>query len=274
MEVVVLQALKLLGYGTHEEIQERLHNEPFDKVPKELTEVELKILRLIVKRWSKKKVITSEIFDGVRRHFLRRIPWLARLDMIHVEGIADTEAKDFLRTLEEAAKNIMAMSGRQPNICNFVNVECVFETIDVILGGDLGKEERMLDFPRDYEKNLYIKPNWLFAYFRGNSRLWDISSSVAKYIMPSKGEFLEQPETFRTKQIRVKEGHDTYEAIPPKTQFKTVLHLPLKGYDGMDSLESWIKAIKSIEEHPIAGIGANFKVFGGRIKLVEHKILN
>jgi len=249
-----------------------MKNEPFAQF--EALHPEEKMLRLIVKRWEKGKVITSDVFDAERRYFLRDVPWLATLQMIHLEGIADSDAKKFLEEIREKAKAITARQKRQPDICQYVMVECLFETIDPILGGDLTTVSRKLAFPRKHDKTLYIRPNWLYGYLRDNSRLWNLPGAVAKYITPSEGIFEEQPTTFQTEQIRVKEGHVVYEAIPPKCRFKSVLHFPLKGYDGFDSLEKWIKAIRKIEMHPLRGIGSNARVFGGRIKLVETKELD
>ena len=268
-EILVQQVIKALGDCTEEEITERLETAPFNKAPEEIRSISAKILHRIVMRWEKRKVITSHVYDGKRLYCLMQIPWLARLDMIHVESIADDEAKKFLGELERQAKEISAYASKGPLYGDYVTVEATFETIDPILGGDITDKERQLSFPRNYSGDLYIRPSWLYGYFRDNARIANLSNLHA-YLKASEGVFDEQPETFRTKQVRVKMGHVTYEAIPPKTQFKTTLQVPLKGFDGFSSLEAWkTKFFKRIEKAPIRGLGSNWKVFGGRIKLLK-----
>lgn len=269
-EILVQQVIKALGEATLEEIEERLSFPPFDKTPDDIRVITKKLLSRIVRRWERKHVITGTVHDGQRMFHLMQIPWLARLDMIHVESVPDEEAKKFLQTLETSAKEISAFASKGPIYGDYVQVEATFETTTPILGGDLSNKERELVFPRDYNGDLYIRPNWLYGYMRDNARLANISN-LQKYLTCSAGTFEEQPETFKTKAIRVKEGHVTYEAIPPKSRFTTVMNLPLKGYDGFNSVEAWKKLFKKIEVVPLRGLGSNWKVFGGRIKLVEMK---
>ena len=268
-EILVQQVIKALGDCNEEEITERLETSPFNKTPEEIRNIPQKTLHRIVMRWEKKKVITSHVYDGKRLYCLMQIPWLARLDMIHVESIPDEEAKKYLEELERQAKEVSAYANKGPLYGDYVTVEALFETIDPILGGDITDKERQLNFPRNYDGDLYIRPNWLAGYIRDNARIANLSN-LHTYLKASEGVFIEQPKTFRTKQIRVKMGHVTYEAIPPKTQFKATMQIPLKGYDGFNSLDAWkTKFFKRLEKAPIRGLGSNWKVFGGKIKLVK-----
>jgi hypothetical protein len=268
-EILVQQVIKALGDGSEEEILERLEHPPFDKVPTELREIPENILHRIIMRWEKKRVITSHVYEGKRLYCLMQIPWLARLDMIHVESVADEEAKKFLEELEKQAKEISAYASKAPMYGQYVTVEATFETVDPLLGGDMTDTLRELAFPRKFNGDLYIRPNWLIGYIRDNARLANLSN-LSAYLRTSEGVFIEQPKPFRTSQIRVKEGHVTYEAIPPETKFKTIIQLPLSGYDGFDSVEAWQeKFFKKVEMAPLRGLGANSKVYGGRIKLVK-----
>jgi len=270
-EILVQQVIKALGDCSEGEILERLNFAPFKDIPTEIREIPEKTLHRIIMRWEKKKVITSHVYDGKRLYCLMQIPWLARLDMIHVESVPSEEAKKFLTELERQAKEISAYASKGPLYGDYVTVEALFETVDPILGGDITDKERELDFPRNYAGELYIRPNWLAGYIRDNARIANLSN-LHSYLKTSEGVFLKQPKTFRTKQVRVKMGHVTYEAIPPKTQFKTIMQVPLKGYDGFSSLEAWItKFFRRLEQAPIRGLGSNWKVFGGKIKLVEMK---
>jgi len=273
-EILVQQVIKALGDCTEEEIAERLGHEPFNKLSEDLRVIDSKILHRIVMRWEKRKVITSHIYDGKRLYCLMSIPWLARLEMIHVESIPDEEAKHFLEELERQAKEISAYASKAPLYGQYITVEALFETVDPILGGDITDKERELSFPRNYDGELYIRPNWLNGYIRDNARLANLSN-LHTYMRTTEGTFLKQPKTFITKQIRVKMGHVTYEAIPPKTQFKTIIQIPLSGYDGFNSLDAWVeKFFRKVEKAPLRGLGANSKVFDGKIKLVEIKEIN
>lgn len=272
-EILVQQGIKALKDGTEEEILERLQLPPFDKVPTEIRNIPEKILHRIVMRWEKGKVITSHVYDGKRLYCLMQIPWLARLDMIHVESVASEEAKKFLEELEKRAKEISAYASKAPMYGQYVTVEATFETVDPILGGDMTDKERELAFPRKYTGELYIRPNWLIGYIRDNARLANLSN-LSQYLRPGEGIFTEQPKTFRTSPIRVKEGHVTYEAIPPQITFKTIIQMPLSGYDEFNSVEAWQdKFFKKIEMAPLRGLGSNSKVYGGRFRLVEMKAI-
>lgn len=267
-EIFVQQVIKALADCTEEEIAERMTKPPFDKVPDAIRDIDSKLLHRIVMRWEKRKVITSHVYDGKRLYCLRQIPWLSRLDMIHVESVPDAEAKKFLAELERQAKEISAYARRGPIYGDYVEVEATFETIDPILGGDLTDEERVLAFPRNYKDELYIRPNWIYGYIRDNARIVNLVK-LQYYLTASEGVFVAQPTTFKTKQIRVKEGHVIYEGIPPGSQFKTRLQLPLKGYDGFNSIDAWKGFFNKLERAPIRGMGSNWKIYGGRIRLVS-----
>lgn len=259
-EILVLQTIKHLGQATTEEIREYLQSH-YDH------EIAANLLERIVKRWEKRKVVTSSVVQGSRTFFLRDVPWLGRLQMMQVVGIPDAEAKEFLKGLEKSAKDIAAVGSKGPAYADYTTLRCVFETLDYVAGGDLGKEERTLTFPRNPDGNLYIKPNWMYGFLRDNIRLIN-ESSLPRYIAISPGKFLKQPELVKI-QSRVKEGHATYECIRPGNRFEMTLRFPLKGFENLKSVEDIKGFFDLVAEAPIRGLGANPRNFGGRVALVE-----
>lgn len=259
-EILVLQTIKILGQATSEEIEEYLKLK-FEH------EVGSETLERIVKRWEKRNVITSCIFQNARVYSLMDIPWLGRLQMMQVTGIPDMEAKKLLGELEEQAKLQSAVGGKGPLYTDYVSLKCVFETLDDVAGGDLGPKERFLLFPKDRNGKPYIKPNWMRAFLRDNVRLIN-ESSLFDYVAMSPGRFLEEPKLV-VKKARVKEGHCDYETVPPGSKFEMTMRFPLKGFQNLRSVEDVKNFFSLVAEAPISGIGAHSSNFGGRIALID-----
>ena len=272
-EILVLQSIKDLGQATNGEILDYLH----DSYSKELElikvkyslerDLDSKLLDRIIKRWEKRKVITAAIVQKVRTYFLRDIPWLGRLQMIHVTGVTGDDAKEFLKSLEKSAKEAKPSKG--PLYADYVSGQFIFEFVDDVAGGDRGKEENHLYFPRDRNGDPYIKVNWMHAYIRDNIRLVN-ESSLPRYLGLSPGVFLEKPDIV-CKEARVKVGHSQYEVIEPGAKFENWQRWPLKGFDNVKSMEDIKKFYDICAVAPIRGLGAYSRNFGGRIKLLEVK---
>lgn len=276
-ELLVLQTIQNLGEATEEEIKEYLEKVYGDKAKKvflEGVEKSSHIIERIIRRWEKKNAITSKVHDGQRMYSLQDIPWFGRLKMIHVLTLAPEAAKQYLQTLEEELREKGVYSGRGPLYRNFAFVECIFETIDPILGGDISSEERVLIFPRKDGKP-YIRESWIRGFIRDNLPLVNVNTIVARdHCAYREGEIIEkEPKLFRTPPIRVKEGHNVYEALASGQKFKTVLGLPLNG-TSLRTLDDWKDFFRKLEIASIRGLGAHSHVYGGKIRLLEMKPLN
>ena len=272
-EILVLQSIKDLGQATNNEILDYL----FENYAKELEhvkakynltrDIDSKLLERIIKRWEKRKVITSSILQKMRTYFLMDIPWLGRLQMMHVTGVTGDDAKEFLKSLEKSAKEAKPSKG--PLYADYVSGTFTFQTIDDIAGGDRGKEEGHLYFPRDSEGNPYIKINWMHAFIRDNIRLVN-ESSLPRYLGLSPGKFHEKQVPV-CKEARVKVGHTQFEVIEPGAKFDMQQRWPLKGFSNVKSMEDIKKFYELCAVAPIRGLGAYSRNFGGRIQLLEVK---
>jgi len=272
-EILVLQSIKDLGQATKGEILEYLHDhfkEELEHVKSKYNlerNLDSKLLDRIIKRWEKRKVITTAIVQKMRTYFLMDIPWLGRLQMMHVTGVTGDDAKEFLKSLEKSAKE--AKPGKGPLYTDYVSGKFLFVTIDDVAGGDRGKEEGHLYFPRDHDGKPYIKVNWMYAYIRDNIRLVN-ESSLPKYLALSPGIFLEKPKLV-CKEARVKVGHTQFEVIEPGAKFEIYQRWPLKGFENIKSMDDIKKFYDICAVAPIKGLGAYSRNFGGRIKLLEVK---
>lgn len=270
-EILVIQTVKALGQASTDEIMDYLQTQH----QKELEEIKIKynlkrdvgckLLERIVKRWEKRKVITTTILQKKRMYSLMDVPWLGRLQMINITGVEGDEAQEFLDSLEKSAKEATYSKG--PLYGDYLSANFVFEVVDEVAGGDTGKDERTLYFPRDKNGIPYIKGNWLYAYIRDNIRLVN-ESSLPKYIAISPGTFIEEPE-IKMKQARVKVGHAEYEVIEAGAMFETYQRWPLKGFRNVKSLQDIIDFYDICAVAPIRGLGAHSRNFGGRIRLLE-----
>ena len=272
-EILVLRSIKDLGQATRGEILEYLkdhYSQELEYIRNKYNlkrDIDSKLLDRIIKRWEKRKVITTSIVQKMRTYFLMDIPWLGRLQMMHVTGVTGEDAKEFLKSLEKSAKE--AKSSKGPLYADYVSGKFIFELLDDVAGGDRGKEEGHLYFPRDRDGAPCIKVNWMYAYLRDNIRLVN-ESSLPKYLGLSPGTFLEKPETV-FKEARVKVGHTQYEVVEPGAQFETYQRWPLKGFENIKSMEDIKTFYDLCAVAPIRGLGAYSRNFGGRIKLLEVK---
>ncbi len=272
-EILVLQSIKDLGQSTNAEILDYLkdhYGQELEHVKGKYgleRDIDSKLLDRIIKRWEKRKVITASIVQKVRTYFLMDIPWLGRLQMMHVTGVTGDDAKEFLKSLEKSAKE--AKPGKGSLYADYVSGQFIFEFVDDVAGGDRGKEENHLYFPRDTDGNPYIKINWMYAYIRDNIRLVN-ESSLPRYLALGPGVFLEKPEIV-CKEARVKVGHTQYEVIEPGATFEMPQRWPLKGFDNVKSMEDIKNFYDICAVAPIRGLGAYSRNFGGRIKLLEVK---
>ena len=270
-EILVIQSIKALGQASTDEIMDYMqshHKTQLEEIKRKHNlkrDVDCKLLERIVKRWEKRKVITTSILQKTRMYSLMDVPWLGRLQMINITGVEGDEAQEFLDSLEKSAKEATYSKG--PLYGDYLSANFVFEIIDDVAGGDPGKEERTLYFPRAKDGVPYIKGNWLYAYIRDNIRLVN-ESSLPKYIAISPGTFLEKPVVVR-KQARVKVGHAEYEVIEAGARFESYQRWPLKGFRNIKSIEDIKNFYDLCAVAPIRGLGAHSRNFGGRIKLIE-----
>lgn len=260
LEAQILKAIEILGEATEPEIITEIK----DNFAVEIDEYEF--MRNI-RRWLAKKCITVSKIKGENAYKLRDIPpFFKSLQTFQLKGITAKDAEVTIQKLEQHYQAINAPVSRGPAYGGYSFIECDFETIDQVAGGDNGKEERSLQFPRKHGKP-YIRGNWMSGYLRDNARLIDVNGTfLREYASASDSQPLDV-ETESVTGVKVKEGQCNYEVIPAGTKFTVKMRLPLRG-SKIKSLKDFESFLHMLEDTPLKGLGAYSKYFGGKIKLL------
>jgi hypothetical protein len=263
LEAQILKAVEVLGDATEQEIANEI---------KEQFEVEVNSLKLTrnLGRWVHRKSLTLFKKDGETIYKMRDAPpFFKSLQIFQMKGLTGLGAEEIIKKLEAHYQAMKATVSREPLIGDFKLLQCTFQTLDPIAGGDSGKEDRFLEFPRK-EGKLYIRRNWLRGLFRDNARVQNVNASyMADHVGFSDSEPLDA-EIKIIDNVKVQEGMSSYETIPPKTQFTCMIRFPFRG-SPIKTIDNFKEFCKVFEVAPIKGLGAYSNYFGGRIKLVEIK---
>lgn len=272
-ELLVLMAIQELGESSIDEIREYIENHWQNLTESEPKEVpKSKVLRY-VRRWNKRKAVSSNIVNSELVYSLADIPWYPRNQIIRVLKTPDeTEASAFIDAYESKLKGRKSIRLPQSVYRDYAKFVLTFEVIDSIAGG-IPNGERKLQFPKRDNGDLYIPINWLKGWTRDNSVLANLPQTVFKKRTGfSTGEFVEQPETHKIMK-KVLMGLTEYEYIKTGERFKVKMNYPMHGTI-IKTKEGLAEFFHSLEDTPIRGLGANPAAFGGRVKLLEMRELN
>ena len=263
-EAAVFSAVKERGEGTRTELLECLKT----KFNFDLTEPEL--LRYLG-IWKAKKTITVRTRSNEEVWALADIPpWYCSGIMALVQS-ASGDLKMEFDALDERFKN----EGRriqEPKSPwkDFLSYKFTFETLDPILGGQPGEEERKTVFPRNHGKPC-IPAAWFYGIIRDNQGLMNVAA-LHYHTAIGVGQFIGEPKlTERT--VKVKMGMNTYETIDEGEKFQITMRFPSKG-SKLKTKADIQHFFDLISEAPIRGLGAYPRAFGGRIKLLEMQELS
>jgi hypothetical protein len=263
LEAQILKAVEVLGEATEPEIITEI---------KEQFAIEINDYEFMrnLRRWLAKKCITVSKIKGENAYKLRDVPpFFKSLQTYQLKGITAQDAEVTIEKLEQHYQAINAQVSKGPAYGGYSFLECQFETLDLVAGGDGGVEDRKLLFPRK-EGKPYIRGNWISGYLRDNSRLVEVNGTfLREYASVSDSQPLEV-ETELVSNVKVKEGMCTYETIPAGTQFTVRMRVPLRG-SKIKSIKDFENFLHMLEDTPLRGLGAYSHYFGGRIKLVNMK---
>lgn len=261
MECKVFLAVKELGEATTDEVLEYL-------TENEKVEIERKVLIRYLRRWKAKKVLAGNYHANKLLWKPADIPpWYVSGIMAIVKGTVNVDMRDALDGLNERLKKAGRIIEPRGVWGDYHRVGITFETVDPILGGWLSQTDGELVIPNRSGKR-FIPANWFKGWLGSNAALANLPQSIRFHVGLQNAELPEfKPQTYR---LKVKMGLCSYEAIPPKTQVKTIWTLPLRG-SRLKTFDDWRKFLKQATEFPLRGLGANPYALGGRIKLVEMK---
>jgi hypothetical protein len=268
LEAQILKAIEILGEATEEEIINQI---------KEQFQIEIDAYEFMrnMRRWIAKKCITVTKINGEAAYKFRDVPsFFKSLQMYQMKGITAKDAEAIVAKLEVTTEAEKAQVGKGPLIGGYLKkpIECTFETLDTVAGGDSGQQERLLVFPKRDGKP-YIRGNWLSGMMRDNARIIGINETFMRnYVGVSDSQPLDA-EIKVVHGVKVAEGIADYETIPAGTQFTMRIRFPFKG-SCIRNIEDFKEFFTVFEDAPLRGLGAYAKFFGGRIKLVEVKELN
>lgn len=258
----VLYIIENLGLASIEEVEERY---------KELFESEVQNCNLLVRRWKAKKAIVME--DG--RYKIADVPpWFKSLRHPQLLALTKKESKEMVKELEEFFHGGAAPLGKKLHYADFQKLTLTFQNLDPILGGRPAEEnDKPYRFPRDYEGNLIIPQSWLIGFIRDNQALIN-AVGLHRHIAWGKGYWEGDIKTTIKTAPVVSRGRGVgiakYEAVPPNNKFVVSCRFPTYNRAGVD--KETLKTLFDIcSETPLRGLGANWKAYGGRIKLVEMK---
>ena len=263
LEAQILKAIEVLGEATEPEIITEIK----EQFALEINDYEfMRNLR----RWLAKKCITVTKLNGENAYKLRDVPpFFKSLQTYQLKGITAQDAEITIEKLEQHYQAINASISKSPAYGGYSFLECEFETLDLVAGGDSGTEDRTLKFPTKGGKP-YIRGNWMSGYLRDNSRLVEVNGTfLREYASVSDSQPLEV-ETNLVPNIKVKEGMCAYETIPIGTKFTVKMRVPLRG-SKLKSVKDFEQFLHMLEDTPLRGLGAYSKYFGGRIKLLTIK---
>lgn len=259
LEAQILKAIEVLLEATDKEILDEL-KEQFD------IEVSPYEFMRTIRRWLAGKCITVSKIEGENAYKLRDPPpFFKSLQIFQMKGLTAKDAEPIIAKLEQHYQALKAYMSKEPLIGGYHLLECTFETLDTVAGGDGSGEDRFLVFPKKDGKP-YIRRNWLRGIFRDNARLANINGSfMAEYGGYSDSEPLDAKLT-RVDGVKVAEGLSSYETIPPGTTFTVRIRFPFRG-SKIKSIKDFESYCKYFEDAPIRGLGAYSNHFGGKIAL-------
>jgi hypothetical protein len=267
-ELLVLMAIQELGEASITEIEEYI-----EKHWKQLTDSEPKLipqdtLLRYVRRWNKRKAVSSNIVNGELCYSLADIPWYPKNQIIRcLKAPSEEQAKSFIDAYETKLKERKSIRTPQSVYRDYKQFTVTMTTVDNVAGG-LPNGERKLKFPRNQKGKLYIPINWLKGWMRENSALGNLPQSVFVYKTGfSTGQFQKQPKTKHV-QTKVKTGLTEYEYIGPGETFSFTMNYPMHG-TAVKTLKQLEQFLSMLEHAPIRGLGAYPARFGGRIKLQQ-----
>lgn len=256
----VLYVIENLGLASIEEIEERY---------KDLFETEVQNCNLIVRRWKAKKALVME--DG--RYKIADVPpWFKSLNQPQLLALTKKESKEMVKELEEFFHGGTAPLGKKLHYTDFQKLTLTFQNLDPILGGrPVEADDQPCRFPCDYEGNLIIPQSWLIGFIRDNQALIDVVG-LHRHIAWGKGYWQGDIKTVIKTAPVVSRGRGVgvakYEAVPPNNEFVVACRFPTYNRAGID--KETLKTLFDIcSETPLRGLGANWKAYGGRIKLVK-----
>ena len=266
LEAQILKAIEVLGEATEPEILSEI---------KEQFGVEVNDYDFMrnIRRWLAKKCVTVSKITDENAYKLRDVPpFFKSLQLYQLKGITAQDAEVTIQKLEDHYQALKADISKEPAYGGYKLLECTFQTLDRVAGGDSGTEDRMLMFPRK-EGLPYIRRNWIRGLFRDNARLVNVVATfMAEYVGYSDSEPLDTKVTV-VSNVKVKEGLCAYEIIPAGTKFTVRIRFPFRG-SKIKTLENFKSFCNIFEDAPIKGLGAYSNYFGGRIRLVEIKEIN
>ncbi len=260
LECKIFLGIKELGETSLEELLDYMKKH-------EKLEIDKKDIKRYVGRWKAKKVVAVTFKDGVTLYRMADIPaWYSSGVMAIVKGSVNEDMKTAIEGLNERLKKQGRIIQPRGVYGNYVSYKMTFESIDSILGGWISETEGELQFPRK-NGEMFIPANWFYGWIRDNSALINLPKSICYHIGFSNGKFNNKPKTEKI-QLKVKIGLATYEALPEKTKFETIMRFPFKGTTL--KTEKQVKDFfKQLEICPLRGFGANSRALGGKIKLVS-----
>jgi hypothetical protein len=263
LEAQILKAIEVLREATEPEILAEI---------KEQFGIEVNDYEFMrnLRRWVAGKCVTISKIKGENAYKLRDVPpFFKSLQVFQLKGITAQDAEATIAKLEQHYQALKADISKEPTYGGYKLLECQFETIDRVAGGDGGEEDRVLKFPTKGGKP-YIRRNWMRGYLRDNARVANINGSfMAEYVGISDSEPLDATVS-RVDNVKVKEGLCSYDVIPVGTKFTVKIRFPFRG-SKIKTPEDLAKLFKDLEEAPIKGLGAYSNYFGGRIKLLDMK---
>jgi hypothetical protein len=263
LEAQILKAIEVLGEATEPEILAEI---------KEQFAVEINDYEFMrnLRRWLAKKCITISKVKGENAYKLRDVPpFFKSLQLYQLKGITAQDAETTITKLEQHYQALKADISKEPSYGGYKMLECHFETLDRVAGGDGGEEDRVLKFPMK-DGSPYIRRNWMRGFLRDNARVANINGTfMAEYVGISDSEPLDV-KVSRVDNVKVKEGLCSYDTIPAGTKFTMKIRFPFRG-SKIKTTEDFVKMFKNLEDAPIKGLGAYSNYFGGRIKLLDMK---
>lgn len=269
-ELLVLLAIQDLGEASITEIQDYIQHHWKELTDTEPPEISKEKLLRYVRRWNKRKAISSNVVNGQLVYSLADIPWYPKNQIIRcLKASSAVEAQQFMDVYEEKLKEKKSIRQPQSVYRDYKQFELTFETLDCIAGG-IPNGERKLQFPKHSDGSPYIPINWFKGWMRQNSGLANVPQAVFIYKTGfSTGEFTETPKLYK-KLVKVKTGLTEYEYIKNGETFTVKMNYPMHG-TAIKKTEQLEQMFKMLEVAPIRGLGAYPAHFGGRVKLVEMK---
>lgn len=267
-ELTVLMAIQELGEASVAEINEYIQKHWQQLTDSEPKLIEQEKLLRYVRRWNKRKAVSSNIVNGELCYSLTDIPWYPKNQIIRcLKAPSEEQAKSFIEAYESKLKERSSIRKPQSVYRDYKPYEVTMTIVDNVAGG-LPNGERKLKFPRNRDGDLYIPINWLKGWMRENSGLGNLPQSVFVYKTGfSTGQFEKQPKTRKT-QVKVKTGLTEYEYIGADETFMFTMNYPMHG-TAIKTPEQLEAFLQMLEHAPIRGLGSYPARFGGRVKLVD-----